>query len=132
MSMQDPIADMLTRIRNAQAVGMKSLSMPFSKTKNALAKVLLEEGYITGFEEKSVRPGINELVIKLKYFEGKPVIEMLQRVSRPGLRIYKSKEEIPVVKGGLGVAILSTCKGILADRVARSEGVGGEVICIVS
>ncbi|MBP3194506.1 MAG: 30S ribosomal protein S8 [Cardiobacteriaceae bacterium] len=128
--MMDPIADMLTRIRNAQSVGRSLVTMPSSKQKVAIAKVLQEEGYILGFEVSSdVKP---ELTISLKYYQGKPVIELLQRVSRPGLRIFKNAKELPRVQGGLGVAIISTSKGVMSDLQARKNGIGGEVICFVA
>lgn len=131
MSMQDTVADMLTRIRNAQQTKKASVAMPSSKLKKALAKLLQDEGYVGDFhvegdEKKPV------LAISLKYYEGKPVIEDIRRVSRPGLRIYKGKHELPRVKQGLGIAIVSTSKGIMTDRAARAAGVGGEVICLVS
>lgn len=132
MSMSDPIADMLTRIRNAQSADKKTVRMPFSTKKLALANILEAEGYVAGsikIEDVKSKP---ELEITLKYFQGKPVIEMIDRVSKPGLRIYKSKDELPKVKGGLGVAIISTSKGLLSDRTARAEGHGGEVLCYVS
>ncbi len=129
MSMQDPIADMLTRIRNAQQVGKTSVSMPSSKLKKSIAQVLKDEGYIVDFQAvESAKP---ELTIELKYFEGKPVIAELDRVSRPGLRAYSSKGELPSVRGGLGIAIVSTSKGVMTDRAARAAGVGGEVLCTV-
>lgn len=129
MSMQDPIADMLTRIRNAQMVGKTSVTMPSSKLKKAIAQVLKEEGYIVGF---SATNGTKcELSLELKYFEGKPVIAELDRVSRPGLRSYAGKGEIPTVRGGLGIAIVSTSQGVMTDRAARAAGVGGEIICTV-
>jgi small subunit ribosomal protein S8 len=130
MSMNDPIADMLTRIRNAQAANKKSVSMPSSKTKCAIAAVLKDEGYIIDFHvESGVKPTLN---VQLKYYEDKPVIARLQRVSRPGLRQYKGKEELPKVQGGLGIAIVSTSKGLMTDRAARAAGHGGEVICYVA
>ncbi len=130
MSMQDPISDMLTRIRNGQSANKVSVTMPGSKVKASIAKVLKDEGFITDFAVSGdVKP---ELSITLKYFEGKPVIEALQRVSRPGLRIYKKRDELPKVMGGLGVAIVSTSKGLMSDRAARGAGIGGEVICYVS
>ena len=132
MSMSDPIADMLTRVRNGQQVNMESVKMPSSKLKEAIAKVLLDEGYIAGFEIEASEGNKKELNIELKYFEGRPVIESIQRVSRPGLRIYKSKDELPRVQGGLGVAIISTSTGLMTDRAARAKGVGGEVICEIS
>ncbi|HCF4133793.1 TPA: 30S ribosomal protein S8 [Pseudomonas aeruginosa] len=129
MSMQDPLADMLTRIRNAQMAEKTVVSMPFSKLKAAVAKVLKDEGYIADFQISSeVKP---QLSIELKYFEGKPVIEEVKRISRPGLRQYKSVEQLPKVRGGLGVSIVSTNKGVMTDRAARAAGVGGEVLCTV-
>lgn len=129
--MTDPIADLLTRIRNAHHAEKIALSLPGSKIKTAISKVLLEEGYIEGFDD-SVEEGKPTLTITLKYFEGEPVIERLQRVSKPGLRVYKSADELPKVNGGLGIAIVSTSKGIMTDRAARSAGVGGEILCSVS
>jgi small subunit ribosomal protein S8 len=128
--MQDPIADMLTRIRNGQMAKHESVSMPSSKMKVSVAKVLEGEGYIKSFSvEEGVQP---VLTVQLKYFEGKPVIEKIERVSRPGLRIYKATQELPKVMGGLGVAIVSTNKGVMSDRAARAANVGGEVLCYVS
>ena len=129
--MTDPIADMLTRIRNGQSAGKVSVSMPSSKLKASIASVLKDEGYIADFQvqEDGAKSVMN---IDLKYYEGRPVIEDLKRVSRPGLRIYKSKDELPKVRGGLGVAIVSTSKGVMSDRAARAAGQGGEVLCIVS
>jgi small subunit ribosomal protein S8 len=131
MSMSDPIADMLTRIRNAQGVEKTEVVMPASKVKVAIAGVLKDEGYIEGFE---VRPndGKPELAIGLKYYAGRPVIERLERVSRPGLRIYKGRKDLPEVMNGLGVAIVSTSRGVMTDRKARTQGVGGEVLCYVA
>ncbi len=130
MSMSDPIADFLTRIRNAQRAGLSSVSMPASKLKGAIAQVLVNEGYIKSFEiSEGVKPTLS---IELKYFEGKPVLENIKRVSRPGLRIFKGKDELPVVNGGLGVAIISTSKGVVSDREARAAGEGGEVLCTVT
>ena len=129
MSMQDPLSDMLTRIRNAHARSKVSVTMPSSTLKIAVAKVLQEEGYIIGFSATDAVKA--ELVIELKYFEGKPVIEEINRYSRPGLRQYSSVAELPKVRAGLGVAIISTSKGVMADRAARSAGVGGEVLCTV-
>lgn len=129
--MTDPIADLLTRIRNAHHAGKISLTMPGSKVKSAIAKVLQSEGYIEGFSA-SEEEGKPQLTINLKYYEGTPVIEKLQRISKPGLRIYKGVEELPKVNDGLGVAIISTSKGIMTDRAAREAGVGGEVLCSVS
>ena len=130
MSMSDPIADMLTRIRNGQQAGKVSVNMASSKAKLAVAQVLKDEGYITDFNASAdAKP---EMVVELKYYLGKPVIEEINRVSRPGLRIFRSKNELPVVNGGLGVAIVSTSKGLMSDRAARTAGHGGEVICTVS
>lgn len=129
--MTDPIADLLTRIRNAHHAEKIALTMPGSKIKSAIAKVLHDEGYIEDFES-SEQDGKPSLTIKLKYYEGEPVIEKLQRVSKPGLRVYKSAEELPKVNGGLGISIISTSKGIMTDRAARSAGVGGEVLCSVT
>lgn len=131
MSMTDPIADMLTRIRNAQAVGKTVVTMPSSKLKISIAQVLKDEGYIDGFATKE-NEGKEELEIGLKYYAGEPVIEKIERVSRPGLRIYKGRDELPRVMNGLGVAIVSTSKGVMTDRKARATGVGGEVLCIVA
>ena len=131
MSMTDPIADMLTRVRNGQKARKVSVSMPFSNAKLAIARVLQEEGYINGFEE-SGDGAAKQLTIELKYFEGMPVIEKVQRVSKPGLRVYRGKEDMPKVLGGLGVAIVSTSAGVMSDRQAREKGIGGEVLCIVS
>jgi len=131
MSMSDPIADMLTRIRNAQAVDKPVVSMPSSKLKAAIAQVLKDEGYIDGFAIKS--EGVkSELEISLKYYAGRPVIERIERVSRPGLRIYRGRDAIPQVMNGLGVAIVTTPKGVMTDRKARQAGVGGEVLCYVA
>ena len=129
MSMQDPLADMLTRIRNAQMAGIEQISMNVSKTKAEIAKVLRDEGFVESFEvDGEVK---KTLTIELKYLEGKPVIEHLQRESRPGLRLYRGKDDIPQLNGGLGVYILSTNKGVMTDRAARSAGVGGEILCKV-
>ena len=130
MSMSDPIADMLTRIRNAQATEKTTVVVPASKVKRAIAQVLKDEGYIEDFAQRSVE-GKSVLEIGLKYYAGKPVIEKIERVSRPGLRIYKSRDDIPRVLNGLGVAIVSTSRGVMTDRRAREAGVGGEVLCIV-
>jgi len=131
MSMSDPIADMLTRIRNAQSAEKKEVVMPASKMKALIAEVLKDEGFIQGYQVSEVegKPVIN---VALKYFDNKPVIEKIERVSRPGLRIYRSKDELPKVLGGLGVAIISTSKGVMSDRAARAAGIGGEVICTVA
>ena len=131
MSMSDPIADMLTRIRNAQVVQKTTVVMPSSKVKIAIANVLKDEGYIEGFAVTEAG-GKAELKIGLKYYAGRPVIERLERVSRPGLRVYKGKDDIPNVMNGLGVAIVSTPQGVMTDRKARATGVGGEVICYVA
>lgn len=130
MSMQDPLADMLTRIRNSLARAKATVDMPASKLKVAVAKILEEEGYIMGYALEGQR--IKKLTIKLKYFEGKPVIEMLQRYSRPSVRRYRAANKLPKVMGGLGIAIVSTSKGLMTDKRASKEGVGGEVLCIVS
>ena len=131
MSMSDPIADMLTRIRNAQMVEKQVVTMPSSKLKVAIAQVLKDEGYIDGFAVRS-DGGKHELEIGLKYYAGRPVIERIERVSRPGLRIYKGRDAIPQVKNGLGVAIVTTPQGVMTDRKARATGVGGEVLCYVA
>lgn len=130
MSMSDPIADMLTRIRNGQSAAKADVSMPASKMKQAIAKVLKDEGYIKDY---SVSEGPKaDMTVSLKYFEGRPVIESIKRVSRPGLRIYKNKDELPKVLNGLGVAVISTSRGVMTDREARAAGHGGEVVCLVS
>ena len=131
MSMSDPIADMLTRIRNAQMVEKTAVVMPSSKLKVAIAQVLKDEGYIDGYAVKG-EGGKPELEIALKYYAGRPVIERLERVSRPGLRIYKGRNDIPQVMNGLGVAIVTTPKGVMTDRKARQAGIGGEVLCYVA
>lgn len=131
MSMSDPIADMLTRIRNAQSVEKASVAMPSSKLKVAIAQVLKDEGYIEDFAVRG-EPGKPELEISLKYYAGRPVIERIERVSRPGLRIYKGRHDIPSVMNGLGVAIVTTPRGVMTDRKARASGVGGEVLCYVA
>lgn len=131
MSLQDPISDMLTRIRNAQAATKQTVAMPSSTRKVAIAKVLKDEGYIADYGVAPV-DGKLTLTVTLKYYEGKPVIESLRRVSRPGLRIYRGKSELPRVIGGLGVAIVSTSRGLMTDRAARAQGIGGEIICYVS
>ena len=130
MSMSDPIADMLTRIRNGQSAAKTDVTMPASNIKQAIAKVLKDEGYIKDFSTTDeAKP---QLSVTLKYFDGKPVIESVKRISRPGLRIYKSKDELPKVLNGLGIAIISTSKGVMTDSEARAAGFGGEVICLVS
>ncbi|MEN9768464.1 MAG: hypothetical protein RLZZ180_94 [Pseudomonadota bacterium] len=131
MSMSDPIADMLTRIRNAQMVEKTSVQVPSSKVKVAIAQVLKDEGYIDGFQVKN-DDGRPQLEIALKYYAGRPVIERIERVSRPGLRVYKGSSAIPQVMNGLGVAIVTTPKGVMTDRKARADGVGGEVLCYVA
>jgi small subunit ribosomal protein S8 len=131
MSMSDPVADMLTRIRNAQMVEKAQVSLPSSKLKIAIANVLKDEGYIDSFKVTEAG-GHSTLAIDLKYYAGRPVIERLERVSRPGLRVYKGKDAIPQVMNGLGVAIVSTPKGVMTDRKARATGTGGEVLCYVS
>ncbi len=131
MSMSDPIADMLTRIRNAQSVEKAVVTMPSSKLKAAIAQVLKDEGYIDGFAIRT-DGAKSELEISLKYYAGRPVIERIERVSRPGLRIYKGRDAIPQVMNGLGVAIVTTPKGVMTDRKARQTGVGGEVLCYVA
>lgn len=129
--MTDPIADMLTRIRNGQSANKVEVTMPSSSVKCAIAKVLQDEGYIKGFStaDEDAKP---LLTIELKYFEGRPVIAMISRASRPGLRLYKGKDELPSVQDGLGVAIISTSKGVMSERQARAAGEGGEVLCVVS
>ncbi|MGI9229446.1 MAG: 30S ribosomal protein S8 [Gammaproteobacteria bacterium] len=131
MSLQDQISDMLTRIRNGQERAKREVSMPSSKQKIAVAVILKEEGYIADYavREDAIKPELN---IELKYFEGRPVIETLRRVSRPGLRRYRSVDELPKVRGGLGTAIVSTSRGVMTDRSAREQGIGGEIICIVA
>ncbi|MBU0622878.1 MAG: 30S ribosomal protein S8 [Gammaproteobacteria bacterium] len=131
MSMSDPISDMLTRIRNAQMAEKTMVAMPSSKIKSAIAKVLQDEGYVEGFKvvENNGKP---LLEIGLKYYADRPVIEKIQRVSRPGLRVYKGSDDIPKVMNGLGIAIVSTSKGLMTDRKARANGIGGEVLCIVA
>jgi len=131
MSMSDPISDMLTRIRNAQTVGHAEVSMPASRLKSAIAKVLKDEGYIEDFAVRDEGPK-RELRIGLKYYAGRPVIERLERVSKPGLRVYRGRDDIPRVMNGLGVAIVSTSRGVMTDRKARADGVGGEILCIVA
>ena len=131
MSMTDPIADMLTRIRNGQHARKATVSMPSSAQKVAVANVLQAEGYIDGYETEQDGTKAS-LTVQLRYFEGAPVIEKLQRVSRPGLRVYRGKDDLPTVLGGLGVAIVSTSSGVMSDREAREKGVGGEVLCVVS
>jgi len=131
MSMSDPIADMLTRIRNAQMIGHGEVVMPSSRLKASIAQVLKDEGYVDDFAVRE-RDGKSELAISLKYYAGRPVIERLERISKPGLRVYKGRHDIPRVMNGLGIAILSTSRGVMTDRKARDTGVGGEVLCIVA
>ena len=131
MSMTDPIADFLTRIRNGQSSGKPEVNVPASKVKLAIAKVLKDEGYIEDFAATSAE-GKPTLAVQLKYYQGRPVIDRLERVSRPGLRVYKGKDELPSILGGLGIAIVSTSQGVMSDRQARAAGHGGEVLCIVS
>ncbi|MDY0005301.1 MAG: 30S ribosomal protein S8 [Spongiibacteraceae bacterium] len=130
MSMQDPLADMLTRIRNAQMAGKATVSMPSSTLKVAVAGVLVEEGYIAS-QRIDQNDGKPQLVLELKYFNGKPVIAEIDRVSRPGLRVYSGKNAIPKIRAGLGVAIVSTSRGVMTDRAARKAGIGGEVLCTI-
>lgn len=133
MSMTDPIADLLTRIRNGQTAGKAEVRLASSKLKTAIVKVLRDEGYIADFRlDEESAPTLPTLIIGLKYFEGRPVIDRLERVSRPGLRIYRGKDELPKVLGGMGTVIVSTPKGVMTDRQARSIGQGGEVLCIVA
>lgn len=129
--MTDPIADMLTRIRNGQSASKVEVAMPSSRLKCAIAQVLQDEGYIKGFSisEEDSKPVLS---VELKYFEGRPVIDMISRASRPGLRLYKGKDELPSIQNGLGVAIISTSKGVMSERQARAAGEGGEVLCVVS
>ncbi len=131
MSMSDPIADFLTRIRNGQLSGKPEVAMPASRIKLALAKVLKDEGYIEDFavDGEAKKPTVK---VRLKYYQGRPVIERIERVSRPGLRVYRAKDELPKILGGMGVAIISTSQGVMTDREARAAGHGGEVLCIVS
>ncbi len=130
MSMTDPVADMLTRIRNGQSAGKKFIKQPSSKLKLSIAKVLKDEGYIVDFSTET-SGSHTEMTVDLKYHKGTPVIEAIKRISRPGLRIYKSKDELPKVLGGLGIAIVSTSNGVMTDRAARAKGHGGEIICTV-
>ena len=132
MTMTDPIADMLTRIRNGHKIRAESVLMPSSKIKINIARVLVEEGYINGYQEEDLENNKKNLLINLKYYEGRPVIEKIERVSRPGLRIYKPTNELPKVMGGLGILILSTSKGVMSDRQAKKQGQGGEILCVVA
>jgi len=131
MSMQDPIADMLTRIRNAQMVGEKQITMPASKLKVLILKVLQEEGYITSYETLKADDGKTNISVILKYYLGRPVIEKIKRISRNGLRIYRSADKLPIVRAGMGIAIISTSKGVMTERSARAQKLGGEVLCTV-
>jgi small subunit ribosomal protein S8 len=131
MSMTDPIADLLTRIRNGQQARKTAVTMPASRQKVAIAKVLEEEGYVAGVSTEEVE-GKQTLTVELKYYRDQPVIERIERVSRPGLRVYRSVDELPTVQGGLGIAVVSTSRGVMTDRRARAEGHGGEVLCVVS
>lgn len=131
MTMQDPLADLLTRIRNAQQAKINDIEMPCSTTKVSVAKVLKEEGYIADYHVNEMEKGKSLLNISLRYHEGNAVIEEIKRISRPGLRQYRSKDDIPVIRGGLGIIILSTNKGVMTDRAARAAGVGGELLCSV-
>ncbi len=132
MSMTDPIADMLTRIRNAQSMGKPTVQMPASRVKFAIAQLLKDEGYIEDVANSDAGVGKRVMSLKLKYFQGRPVIEKLDRVSRPGLRKYRGNDALPKVLGGLGIAIVSTSKGLMTDAKARAEGLGGEVLCLVA
>ena len=132
MTMQDPIADLLTRIRNALSVKKKSVTIPYSKVKSAICGVLLDEGFISSHSKVEGPDGHPVVEVELKYYEGKPVIDEISRVSSPGLRCYKAAEDLPKVKGGLGVAVISTSKGLMTDKSARKHGLGGEVLCTVS
>jgi len=132
MTMTDPIADMLTRIRNSHKIKAESVLMPSSKIKINIARVLVEEGYINGYQEEDLENNKKNLLINLKYYEGRPVIEKIERVSRPGLRVYKPTNELPKVMGGLGILILSTSKGVMSDRQAKKQGQGGEILCVVA
>ena len=130
MSMQDPVADLLTRIRNAQMIGIREVQLPFSNIKTEILRVLKEEGFIESYESKA-DGAKKDISIKLKYYQGKPVIERIKRISRPALRIYRACRELPQVRGGLGIAIISTPKGVMTDKAARTQNVGGEVLCTV-
>ena len=132
MSMNDPIADFLTRIRNGQTAGKVEVTMPSSTVKLAMAQVLKDEGYILGFATADAPGNKKTLTVQLKYYEGRPVIERIQRVSSPGLRIFRGADELPSVQGGLGIAVVSTSKGVMSDRAARAAGHGGEVLCVVN
>ena len=131
MSMQDPVSDMLTCVRNAQAIGIKEIQLPASNMKTAILRVLKEEGYIEHFEEAAIENNKKMLKIVLKYYQGVPVIEKMRRISTPGRRVYKSCDKLPVIRGGLGIAIISTPKGLMTDKAARAERLGGELLCTV-
>lgn len=130
MSMQDPVADMLTRIRNAQAMGIEKISLPYSNLKSEILKVLQEEGFIGEFD-KTTNENKTDLQVNLKYYQGRPVIEKIKRISRPAMRIYRGYDQIPLVRGGLGLTIVSTPKGVMSDKSARTQKVGGELLCTV-
>lgn len=130
MSMQDPVADMLTSIRNAQAMGIIQIKFPFSSLKNEILRVMKEEGFIVNFEMIAV-DNKKYLQVSLKYYQGRPVVEKIKRISRPGLRIYKTCKDLPVIRGGLGVAVVSTPKGVMTEKSARSQQVGGEILCTI-
>ncbi len=132
MTMTDPIADMLTRIRNGHKIKAESVLIPSSKIKINIARVLVEEGYINGYQEEDLENNKKNLLINLKYYEGRPVIEKIERVSRPSLRVYKPTNDFPKVMGGLGILILSTSKGVMSDRQAKKQGHGGEILCVVA
>ncbi|MCA1799370.1 MAG: 30S ribosomal protein S8 [Xanthomonadaceae bacterium] len=131
MSMTDPISDLLTRIRNGQTAGKTEVTMPASKVKASIAQVLKDEGYITDFGTSDLEGNKKALTVRLKYYDGRPVIDRIERVSRPGLRIFKRADDLPKVQGGLGIAIVSTSQGVMSDRAARAAGHGGEVLCVV-
>jgi small subunit ribosomal protein S8 len=128
--MQDPVADMLTRIRNAQLMGIKEVTLPFSRLKSDILNVLKDEGYIEEFKSVTAE-GKNNLHVTLKYFDGRPVIENIDRVSKPSMRVYRGYDDLPVVRGGLGISVISTPKGVMADKAARAQKVGGEILCTV-
>lgn len=130
MSMQDPVADMLTRLRNAQMIGITEVTLPYSKLKAEVLRVLKEEGYIESFTEMK-EANKKDLQVALKYFEGRPVMEKIKRISRPALRVYRGCDDLPLVRGGLGIAIISTPKGVMSDKSARSNKVGGEILCTI-
>ena len=130
MSMQDPVADMLTRIRNAQAMGIKTITMPYSNVKNDMLKVLQDEGYVGQYEVIS-NGNKKDISVELKYFQGRPVIDSIKRISKPSLRVYRGCNDLPTVRGGFGIVIVSTPKGVMSDRAARAQQVGGEVLCTV-